>query len=183
MVAGAGSAAAGLWLLGVQLDASTTPVAIAVVSAAGLGALAPDIDHPRSKASRGVPKTLTRAGGVIALPVLALTGALTWAGVTGVAGSFERVARGLLDTAALLVLAAFAYVGASTLLRSVTRHRGATHSLVAVVIVTASAAWVCSRAGVSEWVAWGFGWGWFTHLALDLGSLGRVPGLLWPFRR
>jgi hypothetical protein len=114
-------------------------------------ALAPDIDHPCSTISKGLPRQMWRAGVDILAPILAI--GLFF----GVFGGREVAAKLLASFAPVLkmglavIVPAILLVLISLVVRSVTGHRGATHSLVFALAATVAASLVCAGVGVDCW--------------------------------
>ena len=148
--------------------------------AAAVGALIPDIDHPRATISRRVPRRLLREAARIAVLVAAV-GALSVAlGRAGLADEAARAARPLVDLAGWLLLLAVALVGVSLLAAHAFGHRGATHSLAFAGGAGLLVAAACAGVGVSPWFGALFGLGWLSHLVVDALGRGSLRALLWP---
>lgn len=181
---GIGTGSTMLGLYGLQaLGAPLDPLTILFgAMAAGLGALAPDIDHPRSTASNSLPDKLFDQAIQTALPLLLLAVIFAIFGGKTVGASLMASFAPLLKIAGTLLGFAITFVIASMIARRYTTHRGATHSLLAAGIATLLALLVCA---VFSWPAWYgllFGWGWITHLGADATSKMGLPSLLlWPF--
>ncbi len=180
MVVGAAAACFTLWAL--QSSGFEPPREVLVGGAlvGAVGALVPDIDHPRSTVSRGVPQRLLRAAARIALPLVVITALSVALGYSELADDARGLGRPLLGFAGLLALLACVLVLVSLLFAHVFGHRGATHSLAFAVGAGLFAAAACARAGLSPWYGALFGLGWLSHLVVD--ALGRrgLPSLLWP---
>lgn len=176
---GAGSTALGLYglhTLGAPLDLLTIGVGAV---AAGLGALAPDIDHARSTASSGLPDELIDRVTGTALPILLLVITLTVFGGRAVGASMMASFGPLFKILGVMAAVAIALVVASKVARRYTKHRGATHSLFIAAVAALSVTVVCLIASVPAWYGLLFGWGWLTHLGADATTKVGVPSLLW----
>lgn len=152
------------------------------VGAAGLGALAPDIDHPSSTVSRRIPRKLFEAGAqLLALPLVLAIAFVALGGSRGEASKLLGAFAPLIRWGLMFVGPAAALVLVSWVVRRFTRHRGATHSFV----FGASASVLLSILALTLRVAWWIGpvffWGWLTHLLLDGVTHHGVPALFWPF--
>ena len=176
---GAGSTALGLY--GLQaLGAPLDPLTIAFgAMAAGLGALAPDVDHPRSTASSSLPDKLFDQAIQMALPLLLLVFVFAVFGGKAVGASMMASFGPLLRIAGTMLAFAIAFVLASKIARRYTKHRGATHSLFTAGVATLFVTVVCLVASVPAWYGLLFGWGWLTHLGADATTKMGVPSLLW----
>lgn len=176
---GAGSTALGLY--GLQaLGAPLDPLTIAFgAMAAGLGALAPDVDHPRSTASSSLPDKLVDQAIQMALPILLVVVAFTVFGGKAVGASMMASFGPLLKIAGTMLAFAIAFVLASKVARRYTKHRGATHSLFMAAGATLFVTVACLIASVPAWYGLLFGWGWLTHLGADATTKMGVPSLLW----
>lgn len=159
--------------------AYATIVAGALVS--GVGALAPDIDHPTSTVSRRVPRALVAQAIRLLLPVAALIGLSAYLGDRARLSTLAGALLPLVRLGAAIAVMAAALVALSLIVRTAFGHRGATHSLVFAGVAAATALLVCSWLGVSEIYGLAFGWGWVTHLIADAGTRSGLPALLWPF--
>ena len=178
---GAASAGLGLWALG-GAGVRVAPIAlIAGAVAAGAGALAPDIDHPRSTISRGIPRDLLGEGLRLIALAAVLTGLLWYFAGRAVGMQALALAEPLVRWGWMLVVPAIVLVVVSWLASAVFGHRGATHSLAFAAGGAVAATVACLVMGLTPW--WGllFGWGWLTHLAGDALTDRGVPSLLWPF--
>lgn len=179
---GAGSTAValfGLKALGVPLDPMTMLLG---AMAGGLGALAPDLDHPDSKASNSLPDKLFGLAISLGVPLVFIGGFFAILGQR--LGGVDLVTPfvPILEAAVIIMGFAIALVIASKLIRRYTSHRGATHSFFTAGIATMFAVLVCI---VFSWPAWYgllFGWGWLTHLWADATTKVGLPYLWWwPF--
>lgn len=171
----------GLQALGAPLD----PLTIAFgAGAAGLGALAPDVDHPRATASKSLPDELFHQAIDLALPLVLLGGVFVVFAGQSVGVSIMESFAPLLKTAGVMLALAIAFVVASKLARRYSTHRGATHSLFMAGVATLFVMFACLIASVPVWYGLLFGWGWLTHLAADMTTKTGLPSLMWhPFRR
>jgi membrane-bound metal-dependent hydrolase YbcI (DUF457 family) len=181
-IIGAASAGVGLWAarsLGLEVGTGTILVSAAV---AGIGSLAPDIDHPRSTISRGLPAELLWRGlALLALPLLLVILPL-------LSGDFQRALatlQSLSQTAWMrwglaLTVPAIGLLVVSTLISALFGHRGATHSLVFGLAATLIAMGVCLYLDAAWWYGLLFGWGWLLHLLADTTTGMGLPALWWP---
>lgn len=178
---GAGTTGLVFWGLnaaGVQLE----PTAIGLgVAAAGVGALLPDIDHPRSTASRALPREMWNQGVSILVPLLLLAVAVALFGGRGAGEQLLSVFAPVLKWGAVLAAVAVGFLAVSFLIRAVSGHRGITHSLVFAAAATLVASLACGAFGAPWWCGVLLGWGWLTHLAADAPSTAGLPSLFWPF--
>jgi len=178
---GAGSTVIGLCGLA-AFGAPLDPVTIAFGAlAGGLGALMPDIDHPRATASRGLPRKLIATAVEVAAPLILI--AVMIAGLGGPSFSDSiGVFVPALKMAGTMLGFAVVFVWSSAVARRFTTHRGATHSLLAAGVSTLVATLGCVALSAPAWFGLLFGWGWLTHLAADATTKLGVPSLLWwPF--
>lgn len=171
----------GLQAVGVPIMPEASLVVGVLVAAAG--ALAPDIDHPKSLISRRLPGKFLRRG----LPLLAVAVVLGLlpliiGEIPGIAGVLGSAANRLGVTIAVTLLAVgLGLKAVSLVVTALSRHRGATHSLLFTVAVIIGALWLCSGLGVSAWYGCFFGWGWLSHLVADALTEMGLPELFWPF--
>ncbi|MCL4554939.1 MAG: metal-dependent hydrolase [Actinobacteria bacterium] len=179
---GTGSTVVGLFALkalGVSLDPLTILLG---AMAGGLGALAPDLDHPDSKASNSLPDKLFGLAISLAIPLVFIGGLFALFGQRLGGVDLITPLMPILEAVGILMGFAIALVIASKLIRRHTSHRGATHSYFAAGIATMFAVLVCL---VFSWPAWFgllFGWGWLTHLWADSATKVGLPYLWWlPF--
>jgi membrane-bound metal-dependent hydrolase YbcI (DUF457 family) len=181
-VIGAGSAAAAVWLLGTAGIAVDPVVGVGGSLCAGLAALLPDLDHPTSTASRGIPRRLAGQAVRVALPVLVLAGLAAYFGGPEGRGAVLAGLRPVLDLATLLLAPAIVLMGASVILGAF-GHRGATHSLAFSTAAGAAGIVVASALGQPWW--WGLfvGWGWLSHVVADALTKRGAPALWWPLRQ
>jgi len=152
--------------------------------AAGLGALMPDIDHPRSTASKSLPDKLFGKAVDMVLPLVFLGVIFAIFAGKSVGASLMASFAPLFKVAGVMFGFAVVFVVASAVARRYTTHRGATHSLLAAGVATVFVMLVCLVVSVPAWYGPLFGWGWLTHLGADATSKMGVPALLWwPFGR
>jgi membrane-bound metal-dependent hydrolase YbcI (DUF457 family) len=182
-VIGAVATGLGLWgaqAMGLQLE---TGAIIAGALIAGVGSLAPDIDHPRSTISRGLPTELLRAAWILlSLPItlivlFALSGDLRSAFEVFQSWSQTSLVRWGL----VLVIPAVILMVASAIISVLFEHRGTTHSLVFALGATLIATGVGMYFNAAWWYGLLFGWGWLLHLLADATTEMGLPSLLWPF--
>lgn len=183
-VAVALAGAAGLLYLTAGPDAMVSGAGAAAFGAAALGSLAPDIDHPSAWISNRIPGSLLGLG----LGSLLLYALAAWELRQEDGGLFDAMFASLVTQAgpylhlmwALVVLGG-GLVVLSKLVRLLTGHRGATHSLaVAVGLTLLSTLWF-GGAGYPMAGIW-LGFGYVTHLLTDALTPKGCPALLWPWR-
>lgn len=178
---GAGSTAAVLW----GLRAAGLPIEPAAIGAgalvAGLGALMPDIDHPKSTASRILPRKLVAEALSLTVLVVALVVFVSSFAGKGAGVSMAAGLAPLLRGATTMLLLGGAFYAISFAVRAFTGHRGATHSFVFAGGATVLAFIGCAVFSVPEWYGVLFGWGWLTHLGADATTRVGLPSLYWPF--
>ena len=154
----------------------------AVITATG--AIATDLDHPRSFISHSIPSRVVRiALAILTIPILALVATLL---TTQHAGETLSQFTGLVLGVSVLRWCAIAFgvslglMALSWLLYKSLHHRGPLHSLIFATGVTIAACAVFAFYRQS-WL-WGlaFGWGWFWHILADGLTKEGVP-FFWPF--
>jgi membrane-bound metal-dependent hydrolase YbcI (DUF457 family) len=182
-IVGAATAGLGLWgarAIGLQLETGSI-VAGALI--AGLGSLAPDIDHPRSTISRGLPaELLIRGLPLLLLPVVFAVIAAMSGDISGAIKVFQSLSQtSLIRWGLILTIPAVALIAISVIISALFRHRGATHSFVFAAGATAIAVAICIYLSVGWWYGYLFGWGWLLHLLADATTEMGLPSLLWPF--
>jgi membrane-bound metal-dependent hydrolase YbcI (DUF457 family) len=166
--------------VGLQLGTGTILVGALV---AGLGSLAPDIDHPRSTISRGLPAELLFRGllllllAVILVVILAVLG--DFRGAFKILQSLSQTP--LIQWGLVLIILALALIALSAISSTLFGHRGATHSLVFAGIATCIAIGSCVYLNTAWWYGLLFGWGWLLHLLADATTETGLPALFWPF--
>lgn len=150
--------------------------------AGGVGALAPDIDHPWSTISAIVPGMLFAGGTVLAVsPLIIRITTSTRGPLDGVLEAITRTTAGWWKLGLLLVAIALIWLLAGRLVSTHLGHRGPMHSLAAAAVATVVAAAASALSGFGPWYGLIFGVGWLTHLAADAPSRAGLPALLWPF--
>jgi membrane-bound metal-dependent hydrolase YbcI (DUF457 family) len=147
---------------------------------AAVGAVIPDIDHPRSTVSRRVPRRLVREGLRFVVPLSAVVAVSAALGREEFSDEVLTSGAPLLRLAAMLILPAAILVAVSLLVSRTLGHRGATHSLVFAAGAGLLVAALCARFDVSAWFGVLFGVGWLSHLAADAMTRKGLPQLLWP---
>jgi membrane-bound metal-dependent hydrolase YbcI (DUF457 family) len=153
----------------------------AVITAAG--AIATDLDHPKSFISYGLPSRLLRiALAILTIPILATVATLlTVPDVQGTWNQFTGMVLGItiLRWSLFAVSLSLGLMGLSWLLYKSLHHRGPLHSFIFTTVITIV---ICIAFAVfkQSW-AWGlvFGWGWLWHLLADGLTDQGVP-FLWP---
>lgn len=148
---------------------------VPVVMAAAAGSLGPDLDHPGSLASMGIPITLITYAGVFlfvrgwelshpgGLPIGAAAVGPAW-----VSGAWLALGAGV------------ALVAVSFALGRVFGHRGIVHSIAFGLGATALVAIGLLASGASVFLAIPFAWGWLAHLAADATTSAGLKKVLWP---
>lgn len=148
---------------------------------AGIGALAPDIDHKDSWIGSRIPLTLIGTGLLLLFAPLAFTlsassdGVMSgaWANLSTHNGSMIKWGALALGIGALLFTVSVLVVRAVS-------HRGATHSLVLAAAATVVSFLMAMIAGLGPWIGLMFGIGWISHLLADAITPHGLPSLLWP---
>lgn len=184
-IIGVGTASLGVAaaeILGAPKASMVTLAMGGVVVAAG--AIAPDLDHPKSFISYGIPSRLIRiALAILAIPLLASLAVFLSTG--NPVGSWQQVSAmflgwSILRWSLIILGAAVGLMILSWSLYKSLHHRGPLHSLVFTFCITLFA---CLLAGVfgQSWL-WGlaFGWGWLWHILADGLTSDGVP-FRWPF--
>ena len=151
--------------------------------AAATGAIATDLDHPRSFISHSIPSRMLRITlAILAIPTLAAVGVLlsthdllqTWNQFSGLLLGWD-----ILRWTLIILVSALGLVGLSWVLYKSLHHRGPLHSLLFALGVTVAVCLVFS-AFHHPWY-WGlaFGWGWLWHILGDGLTVEGVP-FFWP---
>ena len=156
---------------------------LAGAAIAGLGSLAPDIDHPRSTVSRGIPAELFEWGLPLFLLVALLVGVPVSRGdFRGASQTFQSLSsKPLIQWVLTAIILAIGLKAVSFLMSRLFGHRGAMHSVMFAVVATLIAVGVCSYLNAARWYGLVFGWGWLLHLLTDAPSEMGLPYLWWPF--
>jgi membrane-bound metal-dependent hydrolase YbcI (DUF457 family) len=184
-IIGVGTASLGVLAAEVWGAPRSTPILLgagALITA--VGAIATDLDHPRSFISNTIPSRLIRVTlAVLAIPILAALGSLlTTRDLHGTITEFTAMILGInfLRWAAVAFGASLGLMLLSLTLYKSLHHRGPLHSLVFTAGITIVVCVAFSLSGVS-WT-WGllFGWGWLWHILADGLTDQGVP-FLWPF--
>ncbi len=181
---GVGTASLGV-LAAEALGAPPFPAAVLGVGAVGIaaGAIATDLDHPKSFISHGIPSRVIRiALAVLAVPLLAaLMLLLTTRDAGGTWHQFSALVMGwdILRWSFFAILMALGLTGLSWLVYRSLHHRGPLHSLLFTLGITSTVCVVLAVFG-QPW-AWGlaFGWGWTWHILADGLTTEGVP-FFWP---
>lgn len=174
----AGGVLVSLRYAGHEFEPAVFPVA---VSLSILGSLLPDIDHPHSLASRGLPRAIIGQVLRVALPLLALAGILLYMGEAAAGRKLLVAFTPLLRWSGLIAAVALGFLLASFAVRAVTGHRGITHSFACAAAMSLVACGGLSALALPWWYGLFLGLGWLTHLAGDVLSRDGLPLLLWPF--
>jgi membrane-bound metal-dependent hydrolase YbcI (DUF457 family) len=155
-------------------------------TAAGIGSLAPDIDHPRSTISFGIPSKLIN-GALWRLFLLAMVGSIVaFASRRTLSDTLWEwystpIIHGVVDFLVIAILVGVALTTTSLVITTLFSHRGATHSLIFMAGATGLAITAIIFFGGPWWYGFFFGWGWLTHLLADATTEMGLPNLLWPF--
>jgi membrane-bound metal-dependent hydrolase YbcI (DUF457 family) len=160
------------------------PVALgigAIVAAAG--AIATDLDHPRSFISHSIPSRIIRiALAVLAIPVLAALAVLfTSHDIPGTWSQFSALIFGwnIMRWSLFALVLSLGLITLSWILYKNLHHRGPLHSLIFALAITITAC-VVFYVVKQSWT-WGlvFGWGWLWHILADGLTTEGVP-FFWP---
>lgn len=143
--------------------------------AAAAGSLAPDLDHPFSKASFGIPTALLGYG----------LGFLLVAGIQQRSTSpqffdLSMLGEGYFAAARLAVAVGLILLVSSFVFGLLFKHRGPVHSLVFGVGITAAFTIGLAMVGAPLWLCAPFALGWVAHLLADATTPHGVPYMLWP---
>lgn len=181
---GAGTVGLGIlaaeWMGMPQITASGLGMGVVLTAA---GAIATDLDHPKSFISHSIPSRLLRiALAILTIPTLAFFATLlTTPGSQGVWGHFTDLLLGMaiLRWSLIAVGGCIGLMGLAWLLYKSLHHRGALHSLAFTLAITLSLCAIFISLG-QAWV-WGlfFGWGWLWHILADGMTKDGVP-FFWP---
>lgn len=176
-------------IAGLQLELGP---ALGAVLVAGIGALAPDIDHPHATISNGIPKMLiTGAFKHFLWPMFVLVSVLAIGPILkkGPLGVFETIqtmyqspyAQLMINTGIVIIGVGLVFIFASILISTLFEHRGATHSLLFALGATIFAIVGSILLNIAWWYGLLFGWGWISHLIADATTEMGLPALFWPF--
>jgi membrane-bound metal-dependent hydrolase YbcI (DUF457 family) len=182
---GVGTASLGVLAAEVLGASQASPVILgigAVITATG--AIATDLDHPKSFISHSIPSRIVRiALAILTIPILAfLATLLTYPDATGTWNHFTGLVLGVavLRWCVIAIGLSLGLMAISWLLYKSLHHRGPLHSLIFALGVTIAA---CAAFAIfkQSW-AWGlaFGWGWLWHILADGLTKEGVP-FFWPF--
>ncbi len=170
-----------LWLMNGQFDLNA--YAAAALSAAAVGSLVPDIDHPKAWISNRIPATLMAIG----LTGLGLYAYAAWTASRGddsIGGAMiapmADFLRPVLGWAWLALALGAALLAISVVVTRALGHRGPTHSLVVGAALTLIATIGFAISPVSWTIGLWFGWGYLSHLLTDMITPKGCPSLLWP---
>jgi membrane-bound metal-dependent hydrolase YbcI (DUF457 family) len=181
---GVGTASLGVLAAEALGAPQVAPVALGIGAVvAATGAIATDLDHPRSFISHSIPSRILRiALAILTIPVLATLATLftnpdvnaTWSQFTGLVLGVAILRWSLFAASLSLGL-----MGLSWLLYKSLHHRGPLHSLVFALAVTLAAC--AAFAAFRQPWTWGlvFGWGWLWHILADGLTKEGVP-FFWP---
>lgn len=180
---GIGVASAGLVLWGAQIAGAHLTLGTALVGAAvaGIGALAPDIDHPQAFIGNRIPMGLLTIGLLFVLTPVALGAAASSGGMFAVAlTQVTQSAASLPKWGALLLVVGGLLAGVSIAVTRSIDHRGPVHSLVVGGCATAVSLILFAVLGLAPWFGVLFGLGWLTHLMADAITHDGLACLFWP---
>ena len=153
------------------------------ILAAALGAIATDLDHPKSFISNSIPTKLIRTTlMVLAIPlIIALGTFLITRDVQGTVKQFSAMVWGILFLrwAAVALMVALGLMGISRLLYKGLHHRGPLHSLLFALAMTIAACLAFQNLSTSWAFGLFFGWGWLWHILADGLTTEGVP-FFWP---
>lgn len=143
-------------------------------AAAAMGSLAPDLDHPYSKASYALPTALLSAGlGTLMYIAFLERLAGEQATVDAILGpQFRSFAWTSIILGVLLLMLSLAL--------GILGHRGPVHSIGAGLIASLVVAVILAVVHAPLWLVFPFAWGWIAHLLADATTPTGVPRLLWP---
>ena len=139
----------------------------------------PDVDHPRSTASKSLPDKLFGQAIDMVLPLVFLGVIFVIFAGRSVGASLMASFVPLFKMAGVMLGFAIVFVVASAVARRYTAHRGATHSLFAAGVATLCAMLVAlaTMAALSSG-SWGVGTGLYAILlGLGLCAVGGLLGL------
>ncbi|GAB4277176.1 MAG: hypothetical protein Kow0056_08390 [Coriobacteriia bacterium] len=152
-------------------------------TAAAIGALVPDIDHPKSLIGSGIPARIFGLGFGALIAVAALDWQSSRSSSPVIFEGVIEPLRPLLPWAWLAVGVAVALLLISLVVSAMLPHRGPTHSLVVGAVLTLIVTSIVAFTGPSWTVGLWFGWGYLSHLLTDWPSKMGCPFLLWPWLR
>ena len=182
---GVGTASLGVLFAEASGAAQAAPVVLGIGAVvAATGAIATDLDHPKSFISHSIPSRILRlALAILTIPILAtLATLLSKPDVQGTLTQATALVLGIaiLRWSVYAVCLSLGLIGLSWLLYKSLHHRGPLHSLIFSLAVTIAACSISAAFGQS-W-AWGlvFGWGWLWHILADGLTKEGVP-FFWPF--
>lgn len=144
--------------------------------AAAAGSLAPDLDHPFSKASFGIPTALLSYGGVFLL-----VAEFQRRSASPQLFDLALLGEGYFVAARLAVAVGLILLISSLLFGLLFSHRGPVHSLAFGIGVTGAFTVGLAILGAPLWLWAPFAWGWIAHLLADATTPHGIPCLLWPF--
>lgn len=160
--------------------------AVAVVAAAGVGSLVPDIDHPQAWISNRIPATLLAFGLVFVLGVKFAEWSVAHGGAMGLGAALGTpllsTFRPQLGWAWLAMTLGIVLLAVAMLVAAFVEHRGPTHSLTVGVALAAVVCIGVAIAGQPWTLGLWFGWGYLSHLLTDMITPMGCPAFLWPWR-
>ena len=182
---GVGTASLGVVVAEALGAPQVAPVTLGIGAiVAATGAIATDLDHPKSFISHSIPSRILRiALAILTIPILAtLATLLTMPDVQGTWTMFTSLVLGVavLRWSLFAIAMSIGLMGLSWLLYRSLHHRGPLHSLLFAAAVTIAACVTC--AAIKQSWTWGlvFGWGWLWHILADGLTTEGVP-FFWPF--
>ena len=182
---GVGTASLGMLAVEGFGGPQVAPVALGIGAViAASGAIATDLDHPKSFISHSIPSRVVRiALAILTIPILAtLATLLTTPDMQGTMNTFTGMLLGIAILRGSLVAIGLSLglMALSWLLYKSLHHRGPLHSVIFALAVT-MAACLTSAAFEQSWT-WGLvlGWGWLWHILADGLTKEGVP-FFWPF--
>ena len=177
--------AGAVWFFMGRSGDATLGIYAATSGAAAIGALAPDIDHPKSLISNGLPARLFALG--LCMLLLVTVGGVMLSqqagdtlGAAMLTPIIEAV-RPFIGWAWALVLVAITLLAVSHVVSSLFEHRGPTHSLAAAAAFTLFACIGFALAGQPWLLGLVVGWGYLSHLMTDAITPMGLPAVLWPW--
>lgn len=182
---GTGTACLGVLALESLTPEQISPVALgigAVLTSAG--AIATDLDHPKSFISHSIPSRLLRiALAILTIPTLAgLATFLTMPDIWKTLNMLTALVLGIaiLRWSLIASCVSLGFMAISWVLYRSLHHRGPLHSLFFSLVVSMAACLIFA-AFKQHWF-WGlvFGWGWLWHILADGLTEQGVP-FFWPF--
>ena len=148
---------------------------IPALAAAGVGSLAPDLDHPRSLASMSIPIAL-----IVYSAAFLGYGWYEARHPAQISLGISRMGQGWVTAAWTALAVGIVLVLVSLVLGALFGHRGAVHSIAAGLAATLLVAVGLAIFRAPVWLAIPFAWGWAAHLLADASTPMGLPALMWP---